>query len=92
MQFGFVFLSYYLFFFSMIKYYPIAYKNSLLEYNANLLYSMTWIIWCFTHNYIYIYFFILNSSSFHFIFYFSPEKCDISLHTYIKFIYSLLQF
>ena len=29
MQFGFVFLSYYLFFFSMIKYYPIAYKNSL---------------------------------------------------------------
>ena len=61
MQFDFVILSYYLFFFSLIvKCYPITYKDGLQEYNDILLYSMTWIIWCLTYNYIYIYIYFLT--------------------------------
>ena len=53
LQFSFVFLSYYLFFFSIIvKCYFIAYKYSLQEYNVILLYIMVWIIWCLTYLYI----------------------------------------
>ena len=53
LQFGFVFLSYYLFFFSIIiKCYFIAYKYSLQEYNVILLYIMAWIIWCLAYDHI----------------------------------------
>ena len=85
-QFGFVFwvLELLSFFFSMIvKCYPIAYKDSLQGYNVILLYNMTWIIWCLTHDYI-LYF---DASSSHFILYLSPKKGNyffsLSLSLYI---------
>ena len=75
----------------IVKCYPIAYKDSLQEYNVILLYSMTWIIWYFTHNYIFC------DASSHFIFYLSPKignyslSLSLSLHIYIYIIYSFLQ-
>ena len=73
----------------IVKCYPIAYKDSLQEYNVILLYSMTWIIWYFTHNYIFC------DASSHFIFYLSPKignySLSLSLYIYIYIIYSFLQ-
>ena len=77
----------------IVKCYPIAYKDSLQEYNVILLYNMTWIIWYLTHNYI----FYFDASSSHFIFYLSPRKgnyslsLSLSLSIYIYIIYSFLQ-
>ena len=84
----------------IVKCYPIAYKDSLQGYNVILLYNMTWIIWCLTHDYI-LYF---DASSSHFILYLSPKKgnyflsLSLSLYIYIcvcvcggGIIYSFLQ-
>ena len=99
LQFVFVFLSYYLFFFfsMIVKHYSIAYKDSLHKYNVILLYIMAWIIWFLTYDYI-SYF---DASFSHFIFYFSFEKGDyslslslslsLSIYIYIYIIYSFLQ-
>ena len=97
LQFGFVFLSYYLFFFSIIvKYYFIAYEYSLQVYNFILLYIMVWIIWCLTYNNIF-YLILL----FLILFYISLQKkvitlslsLSLSLYIYIYiYLYSFLQF
>ena len=99
-QFGFVFWGFKLlsFFFFIVKCYPIAYKDSLQEYNIILSYSMIGILWCLTHYY--FYFFYFDASS-HFIFYLSPKKgnyslslsvsLSLSLYIYIYIIYSFLQ-
>ena len=94
-QFGFVFWGFKLlsFIFFIVKCYPIAYKDSLQEYNIILLYSMIGILWSLTHYYIFFYF---DASSSHFIFYLSLKKGNYSLslslslslyiYIYIKFI------
>ena len=96
MQFGFYvlkLLSFFFFIFMIVKCYHITYKDSLQEYNVILLYGITWIIWCLTHDYVFY-----DASSSHFIFYLSLEKCDyslslsLSLYIYIYIIYSFLQF
>ena len=68
MQFGFyVFklLSFFFFIFMIVKCYHITYKDSLQEYNVILLYGITWIIWCLTHDYV---FFLRFFFSFYFLF------------------------
>ena len=73
----------------IVKCYPIAYKDSLQEYNFILLYSMTWIIWCLTHNYI----FYFDTSSSHFIFYLSPKIGNYSLSLSLsQYIYINIKF
>ena len=69
------------FFFPMIvKCYSIAFKDSLQEFYVILLYSMVWIIWCLTYDYI----FYFDASSSHFIS--LSLSLSLSLSIYILFI------
>ena len=89
LQFGFVFLSHYLFFFSIIvKCYFVAHKYSLQEYNVILLYIMVWIIWCLTYYYIFYLMLLLLI-----LFYISLPKKVISLSLSLSlYIYIYIPF